>query len=354
MTQRVVLSGLTMVLLLAAGGCPADDRAEGVAPGITCARGTLNGQGSSSQANAMTIWTDRYEQACRGATINYEPSGSGAGINSFLAGTADFAGTDSPLKGGEREQADARCSGDQTLSLPMVVGPVAVAYHLAGVPALRLTPATVAAIFATRIRRWDDPAIRADNPGVALPPTKIRPVHRSDSSGTTDSFTDFLVASAPDAWNYGRSREWAAPGGVGVAGSARVLEAVRGRDGAVGYLELSYLRGTDLPAASIRNASGRFVAPSGGAAVQSLSEPTANLLVPIEPTSRRPGAYPLVLVTYEVVCAHALAADKKALVRSFLGYTASEEGQRAAGEMGYAPLPAPLDRSVRDMVERIS
>ncbi|WP_089012283.1 phosphate ABC transporter substrate-binding protein PstS [Micromonospora inositola] len=273
MTRRASLSGLATVLLLVAGGCTADDRAEGPAPGITCAKGTLNIQGSSAQANAMRIWTDRYEEACRGATINYEPSGSGAGIRAFVAGTADFAGTDSPLLDGEREQADLRCSGGRTLSPPMVVGPVAVAYHLAGVPALRLTPATVAAIFATRIRHWDDPAIRADNPGVALPPTEIRPVHRSDSSGTTNSFTDFLVASAPDAWGYGRGRRWAAPGGVGVAGSTRVLEAVRGRDGAVGYLELSYLRGTDLPAASIRNASGRFVPPSGGAALQSLGEP---------------------------------------------------------------------------------
>ncbi|MFR9776809.1 phosphate ABC transporter substrate-binding protein PstS [Micromonospora sp. MS34] len=334
-------------------GCTTEPR-EGPAPGLPCGRGTLNARGSSAQANAMMFWIERFQEACPGSTVNYEPSGSGAGISAFIGGSVNLAGADSPLSPEELEQARPQCSGRPPLVLPMVAGPVTLAYHLPGAPRLRLTPETVAAIFTRTVRRWDDPAIRAENPGVALPPTPIRTVHRTDSSGTTKAFTAYLTEVAGGRWPYGSDRTWAAPDGLGVAGSRRVLETVQRTAGAIGYLELSYLRGTDLPVAAVRNAAGEFVPPSGDAAGESLGTPGPDLRLPIDRTSRQPGAYPLALVTYEAVCDRGLAADKAPLVRAFLSWTSSEAGQRGLVERGYTPLPEPLRQQVRTAVERIS
>ncbi|MFI7217632.1 phosphate ABC transporter substrate-binding protein PstS [Micromonospora maritima] len=351
-SRRGALAGLLSVLSVLAACGPAPTREP--APGVACARGTLNGQGSSAQANAVQLWSTAFQKACPGTTINYEPSGSGAGITSFIGGVADFAGTDSPLSPDELEQARTRCVGAAPLVLPMAVGPVAVTYHLPGSPQLRLAPATVAAIFSGAVRRWDDAAIRADNPGTALPSIGITPVHRADSSGTTEAFTTFLSETASGRWPYGASRKWPLPGGVGVSGSRRVPDAVKEKEGRIGYLELSYLRGTDLPAAAVRNGAGEFVVPSSRAAVESVGALGPDLRLSVERTTRRSGAYPLALVTYEVVCEQGLAVDKAPLARAFFGYTISSQGQGTASTLGYAPLPEPVRRAVRAAVDRIS
>ncbi|MEW2380975.1 phosphate ABC transporter substrate-binding protein PstS [Micromonospora sp. NPDC047707] len=344
------LVGLWLALLLA--GC-APDRPDGPVPQELCAAGTLDAQGSSAQYNAMVRWITAYQQSCPGSTINYEASGSGAGIKALVAGMADFAGSESLLEPKEKVQADAQCSGGRTVSLPMVIGPVAVAYQL-GVPELRLTPATLARIFAGAIKQWDDPAIRADNPGVALPPTPIRPVHRADESGTTETFTTYLSEAARAEWTLGSDREWPATGGIGVEGSERLAEAVGDTDGTIGYLELSFARNEGLSVTRIRNTSGAFVAPSGEAAAKAIPEPGADLEVESDSATPAPGAYPIVLVTFEVLCQQGLAADEVPLVRGFLGWAASAEGQRLIAEIGYAPLPEPLRRRVAAEVARIS
>jgi phosphate transport system substrate-binding protein len=145
----------------------------------------------------MDEWIKLYQQKCSGAQINYQGTGSGAGVQAFIGNTADFAGSDSVLKDGdEQTKANARCTGGQSIHLPMVVGPIAVAYNIDGVKSLQLKPATLAKIFSGAITSWDDATIKADNPGVTLPSTKIVTVHRSDSSGTTDNFTAYLTAAA--------------------------------------------------------------------------------------------------------------------------------------------------------------
>ncbi len=176
-------------------------------------------------------WIKDYNAKCSGATINYQGTGSGAGQTAFIAGQADFAGSDSALKPADQPKADAHCAsgaaGGVAIHLPMVVGPIAVVYNVSGVTNLQLKPATLAGIFSGKIKTWNDPAIAADNPGASLPSTKITPVHRADSSGTSDNFTKYLSQTAASDWTFGHDKVWHAPGGDAETGFGRCLEVHR-------------------------------------------------------------------------------------------------------------------------------
>ena len=185
--------------VLALAGCAAPPAP--ALPAVSCASGSTAGQGSSAQASALNAWIKEYQIACADASIAYTSSGSGAGVRSFVAGAGDFAGTDSPLSAADQSKADKRCGG-QAIHLPLVVGPIALAYNLAGADELRLTPQTIAKVFSGRVKVWNDPAIAADNPVTVLPAIPIRTVHRSDSSGTPASFTHFLSAAAGPDWPF--------------------------------------------------------------------------------------------------------------------------------------------------------
>src|SRR4051794_25313796 len=181
-----------------AGGDSTSISSSDVAGKISCASGTLDAAGSTAQANAMDAWRKAYQQACSGATINYNPTGSGDGVTAFNNGTIDFAGSDSALdpSAGEVAAAQKRC-GSTPLDLPMVVGPIAIAYKLDGVQSLVLNGPTIAKIFLGKITKWNDPAIAALNKDTSLPSTAISPFYRSDSSGTTKNFETYLQATAP-------------------------------------------------------------------------------------------------------------------------------------------------------------
>ncbi|MEV4759085.1 phosphate ABC transporter substrate-binding protein PstS [Micromonospora sp. NPDC049559] len=347
---------LALTATLALGACGSDNNEpSGSASGSAaadCATGTVNAQGSSAQKNAMDEWTKAYQQKCADAKVNYESTASGAGIQAFIAGTADFAGSDSPLKAAdEQPKADAKCTGGKAIHLPMVIGPIAVSYNL-GVDNLQLKPATLAQIFAGKITKWDDAAIKADNPGATLPSTAIQAVHRSDSSGTTDNFTKFLSKTAEADWTFGNAKEWKAPGGVGAAKSDGVASKIKSTEGAIGYVELSFAENSQLKKAKIGNGAGEFaeLTPESAGKTIAGAQVTGqgdDLQMSIDYATKEAGAYPIVLVTYEIVCSKGLAADKLNVVKGFLGYTASSEGQQALGELGYAPLP----ESVRTKVE---
>ncbi|MBO4208292.1 phosphate ABC transporter substrate-binding protein PstS [Micromonospora echinofusca] len=355
---------LTATLALSACGSdnnePAGASASGPASAAAnCATGTLNAQGSSAQKNAMAEWIKKYQQQCQGVTINYEPSGSGAGIQAFIAGTADFAGSDSALKDEEKPKADAKCVGGAAINLPMVIGPVAVAFNVNGVDNLQLKPATLAKIFAGKITKWDDAAIKADNPGAALPATAIQTVHRSDSSGTTDNFTDFLTKTSEADWTFGKAKEWKAPGGTGAKGSDGVASRVKGADGTIGYMEWSFAENSGLKIAKIGNGAGEFAELTAESAGKTIAGAEIvgqgdDLKMKIDYNTKEAGAYPIVLVTYEIVCSKGLAADKLPLVKGFLGYTASTEGQAALTELGYAPLPESVRAKVETAVKNIA
>ncbi|TDC37434.1 phosphate ABC transporter substrate-binding protein PstS [Micromonospora sp. KC213] len=356
---------LALTAMLGLSACGSDNNesagasASGSASSADCATGTLNAQGSSAQKNAMDEWIKAYQQKCTGAKINYESSGSGAGIQAFLAGTADFAGSDSALKEEEQPQADTKCTGGKAIHLPMVIGPVAVVYNVDGVDNLQLKPATLAKIFAGKVTKWDDPAIKADNPDAKLPSTAINAVHRSDSSGTTDNFTNFLSKTAEADWTFGKAKEWKAPGGTGAAKSDGVATAVKGQPGTIGYVEWSYAENGGLKIAKIGNGNGEFAELTAEAAGKTIAGAQIegqgdDLKMKIDYNTKEAGAYPIVLVTYEIVCSKGLAADKLPLVKGFLGHAASSEGQAELTELGYAPLPDSVRTKVEAAVKNLS
>jgi phosphate transport system substrate-binding protein len=326
----------------------------------TCSKGTLNAEGSTAQTNAINAWITAYDKACAGATINYNPTGSGAGVTAFNGKQVDFAGSDSALdpSKGEVTAAQTRC-GSTPLDLPMVVGPIAIAYKLKGVDKITLNGEVIAKIFLGKITSWNDPAITALNSGVSLPATKITVFYRSDSSGTTQNFEKYLVATAPSVFTATPDKDSSKAGftGQGKAKSQGVAAAIAGTEGAIGYDEFSFAVSSGLSTASIDN---------GGGAVE-LSKDTASaaadaaqvvgtgkdLSLKLDYATKTPGAYPIILVTYEIVCSKYSDAAKGTFVKNFLNYTV-EGGQAALPGLGYAPLPSALQTKVKASIATLS
>ncbi|WP_433825522.1 phosphate ABC transporter substrate-binding protein PstS [Actinoplanes sp. CA-015351] len=340
--MRVLLVALA---LLALAGCSAapEPRPER----ISCAAGTAAGQGSSAQTNALQAWIKAYQIACPDAAVEYAGTGSGAGVRAFLGGAGDFAGTDAVLGADDMRRAEQRCGGP-VVHLPLVAGPIALAYNVAGVDELRLTPETIAKIFSGKVTAWNDPAIAAENPVAALPAIPIRTIHRADSSGTTDNFTRYLAGAAGPQWPHGVGGDWRAPGGTGEKGSHRVVAAVARTVGAIGYVESSYATVNDLPVVHVGAAGGPFTAPSNSAAGLAIEGATItdDLRIELRYDGTADYAYPMVLVSYEVVC----RTGTPAVTRSFLAYAAGEAGQEAAQAAGHAALPEALRIRVRQEV----
>jgi phosphate transport system substrate-binding protein len=364
-TRLAALGGVVVAGALALSACGSDNNAGSsgatapAAGSIDCAKGTVNAAGSSAQKNAMSEWTKAYSQACAGAGVNYNPSGSGAGIQAFTQNQVAFAGSDSALKPEEVGPAKQRCQGSTALNLPMVVGPVAVVYNVNGVDNLQLSPKTIAGIFAGKITKWNAPEVAKDNPGAKLPATAIKTIHRADESGTTDNFTKFLKTTAPDVWSWEPDKKWTAPGGQGAPKSDGVTTVVKQSDGAISYVEMSYATNAGLKTAKVANGSGEFVALSPESASKAVEGAqivgTGNdLALKIDYATKTPGAYPIVLVTYEIACEKGLPADQAKFVKSFLGYTSSDAGQKALTQLGYAPLPTSVATKVRSSVQALS
>lgn len=363
-TRIAAAAGLTLAGAMLLTACGSDENADGGSPSssssaITCVSGTIKASGSSAQKNAMTEWINAYQKACPDATIEYSPSGSGAGIQDFINNQTSFAGSDSALKDDEQPKANARCgTGNQAINLPMVVGPVAVAYNLPGVDTLVMTPEILAGIFGNTITKWNDPAIAAANSGVTLPDATIAQFHRSDSSGTTDNFTKYLTAAAGSAWTYSSGKDWTAPGGQGAKGSDGVASALKSTPNSIGYVEYSFTQEGGLGVAEIDNGGGAVaLTPESAAKAVESAQVTGtgnNLTLKIDYTTTTPGAYPIVLVTYEITCEKGLPADQLDLTKAFLTYTASADGQSKLVDLGYAPLPESLDTKVQDAVASLS
>ncbi|SCF36271.1 phosphate ABC transporter substrate-binding protein PstS [Micromonospora mirobrigensis] len=338
---------------------PSASGSAGATAAVDCASGTINAQGSSAQKNAMDEWIKAYQQKCTDAKINYEPSGSGAGIQAFIAGTADFAGSDSALKEEEQPKADAKCAGGQAINLPMVIGPVAVVYNVSGVDNLQLKPATIAKIFAGKVTKWDDPAIKADNPDAKLPSTAIQAVHRADESGTTDNFTKYLSKTAEADWTFDHAKAWKAPGGVAAPKSDGVASKVKSTEGTISYVEWSYAENAGLSKAKVANGAGEFTELTAEAAGKTIAGAKIegqgdDLKMSIDYNTKEAGAYPIVLVTYEIVCTKGTPAEKLGLIKGLLGHAASSEGQSELTELGYAPLPDEVRTKVEAAVKNLS
>jgi phosphate transport system substrate-binding protein len=331
------------------------------APGdITCeGKGNILAAGSSAQANAMNVWTRNYQSACPETKINYKPDGSGAGIQQFLQGTTAFAGSDSALTPEEIKQSQKVCTNGQAIDLPMVGGPIAVGYHLPGVEDLVLDAETLSKIFDSKITKWNDPALKKLNPEADLPSTRIQAFHRSDDSGTTDNFTKYLHAAAPESWTYEPAKKWAAKGGQSADGSSGIATNVKQNEGAIGYFELSYASGNDIPTAALDTGAGKPVQATTANASKAIAEAQVvgegkDLALQLDYTTKADGAYPMVLVTYEILCSKGNEEKSLAATKSFLNYVASEDGQEAITDIDYAPMPKEIITKVRDTIGGLS
>lgn len=334
----------------AAGGGAGGGGAAGSTP--TCSSGTLDAAGSTAQTNAMDAWRKAYQQACSGATINYNPTGSGDGVTAFNGATIDFAGSDSALNpaAGEVAAAAKRC-GSPALDLPMVVGPIAIAYRVKGVDKLVLNGPTIAEIFLGKITSWNDAAIAKLNPGVTLPSTKISVFYRSDSSGTTKNFESYLQATAPSVFTSAPDKDSSKAGfaGQGKAKSQGVAQAISSTEGGIGYDEFSFAVSSGLSTALIDNGGGPVAlskdTASAAAGTARVVGTGMDLSLKIDYAQQTPGSYPLILVTYEIVCSKYSDPAKGTFVKNFLSYTANG-GQAGLAAGGYAPLPAALQQKV--------
>jgi len=326
----------------------------------TCSTGKLNAEGSTAQTNAINAWIKAYQAACTGATINYNPTGSGAGVSAFNAGQVDLSGSDSALSAskGEVAAAQKRC-GSTPLDLPMVVGPIAIAFKLNGVDKLTLNGDLIAKIFLGKITTWNDPAIAAVNSGVTLPSTKISVFYRSDSSGTTQNFERYLAAVAPTVFTSTPDKDSSKAGfaGQGKAKSQGVADAISSTEGGIGYDEFSFAVSSGLSTASIDNGGGPVElskdTASAAANAATVSGTGDDLSLKIDYATKTAGAYPIILVTYEIVCTKYSDATKAAFVKNFLSYTVGG-GQAALAGLGYAPLPTELQAKVEASVAKIS
>ncbi|WP_223291005.1 phosphate ABC transporter substrate-binding protein PstS [Streptomyces avicenniae] len=329
---------------------------------VHCASGdrTLLASGSSAQANAMEVWVNSYQANCDGGRINYKATGSGAGVQEFLQGTTAFAGSDSELSEGEIEESRSVCQDEgRAIHLPMLAGPIAIGYNLPGVDGLVLDAPTLAAIFDSAIDRWDDPALARLNPDVALPDLPITAFHRSDGSGTTDNFTSYLRAAAPDAWPHEPDKAWRGRGGQSADGSSGLVGQVQQTEGAISYFELSYAHQNGVDTARIDTGGGQPVAADVDTASNALAQADVvgedgDLVLDLDFATREPDVYPIVLVTYEIVCDRGNAPGTLPLTRAFLEYTAGEQGQRDLADIDYAPLSPDIVEQVRARVEELS
>jgi phosphate transport system substrate-binding protein len=361
LNRHGILAGVMLTATIALAACGTDNNTPNPASssGASGVTGKLTAQGSSAQKNAMDQWIKDFQAANSGATVDYQGTGSGAGIQAFTAGTADFAGSDSALKDTEQPAADARCgAGNKAIHLPMVTGPISVAYNLAGVTGLQLSPSTIAKIFSGAVTSWDAAEIKADNPGATLPAKKIVTVHRSDSSGTTDNFTKYLTAAAKADWTFDHDKVWKATGGQAEKGSDGVSAALKATDGSIGYIEWSFATLNNLGVAKVKNAAGEFTELTADAAAKTVASAKQtgtgdDLKLSIDYNTTATGAYPVVLVTYEIVCGKGTPADKLALVKAFLNYAAGD-GQAKLTQLGYAPLPTDVQAKVKAAIANLA
>jgi phosphate transport system substrate-binding protein len=325
----------------------------------TALSGTLTGIGASSQGSAQEAWIAAFQTANPDVTINYDPQGSGAGRESFISGASAFAGSDSALSDDELAGEFATCAPDtQAIDVPVYISPIAVVYNVEGVDELNLDAATLADIFSGKITTWNDPAIAALNPDATLPSAAITAVHRSDDSGTTKNFTDYLGKVAPDAWTEKAADAFPFQSGEGAQGTSGVIQAVTNGVNTIGYADAS--KAGDLGVAKIKVGEEFVEYTAEGAAAVVEESPLVegreanDIAIALDRETTDPTHYPLVLVSYAIVCQEYADADQAELVKSYIGYIASPEGQQvAADSAGAAPLSDALSEQVAAAIETI-
>ncbi len=313
--------------------------------------GTLNGSGSTFQTVYQQQAISSFKSVQPGMTVNYGSGGSGKGRTDLASGVVNFAGSDSPIPSTET----ANFKGKTVLYFPVFLGPITMSYNLSGVSNLKLTPTVIADIFEAKIKTWNDPAIKAINPGVNLPSTPITIAVRSDSSGTTQNFSLFLMTAAPSVWTLGSSStiNWPATAHAG-SGNAGVDQIVKSTPGAIGYVDYADAKASGLTFASVKNKAGSYIVPSPSSA----SPAGAGVTVAPDLTfhavwSSSPTAYPITYQSWVLVYAKQPNANDAAMLKAYIGYLIGK-GQSLLPGLGYAPLPANIDQMATAQLSKIT
>ena len=358
----LLASATVLALGIAACGGSSDSSSSGGGGGSAGLSGEIAGAGSTAQQAGQEAWIAEFESANSGVTLSYDPVGSGGGREQFIAGGVSYAGSDAALsiEESELDKATKRCGPGELIEIPNYISPIAVVYNLPEVEGLQLEPETLAKIFNQEITNWNDPAIAKSNPGVELPDTRITPVNRSDESGTTENFTEYLSEVVPSVWSYEVSGDWPVKGGEAANGTSGVVEAVAAGEGAIGYADES--QAGELGIAKIKVGS-EYVEPSAEAAAKVLEESPIDkelsqgkyvLAYKLDRKTESSGTYPIVLTSYLLACTKYGSADEAAVVKGFLEYVISAEGQELAQKQaGSAPLSEALRKKVTPAIEAI-
>jgi phosphate transport system substrate-binding protein len=347
------------VAALALSSCASNEAAAPEAT-VSSLSGALVGAGASSQGSAQESWIAAFQTANPDVTITYDPTGSGAGRSTFIAGGSNFAGSDSSLSTDELAGAFASCTaGTLPFEVPAYISPIAVIFNVAGVTELNLDSSTLAKIFSGAITTWNDPAIVALNPKATLPATAITAVHRSDDSGTTKNFSDYLFQTAKADWAIEKPADpFPFATGEGAQGTSGVVDAVTNGTGTIGYADAS--KAGKLGVAKIK-VGDTFVGytAEGAAAVVADSKPVdgrdaTDMAISINRTTTDATHYPLVLVSYLIGCNSYADATVAPLVQAYFDYILSDAGQAdAAANAGSAPLAAAVSEQALAIVNAI-
>jgi phosphate transport system substrate-binding protein len=338
---------VTVALILAA--CSSGNG--GSTGGDSGLSGTLNASGSTLQLPFEQQAIQNFKQVQSGITVNYGGGGSGKGRTDLASGVVNFAGSDSPIPSDEM----ANFKGKKVLYFPILASPITVSYNLSGVSKLQLSAPTIANIFQGKITKWDDSAIKAENPGVKLPSTSITIAHRSDSSGTTANFSAFLVAAAPSDWKLGTSStiNWPANsrGGDGNGGVASIVKSTAG---AIGYVDFADAKAAGLTPALVKSRDGKYLAPSSAGASAALSQITVKPDLTFAGVwASGPISYPITGPSWILVYAKQSSANTVKMLKAYIGYLEGD-GQKLLPGLGYAPLPASLDQKAKAQLSQIT
>ena len=318
----------------------------------TSVSGTINGAGSTFQTNFQQGAISEFKSVDSGVTVNYASVGSGTGRSDLYKNTVLYAGSDSPIPSTETSEVPA---GKTVLYFPVQIGPISIAYNLSGISGLKLDAAVLSQIFQGQITTWNNAAIKALNPGVSLPSETITLAVRSDSSGTTQNFTQYLVDAAGSAWKLGTAStvKWPSTAHAG-DGNSGVAQVVKSTPGAIGYVDFSTASASSLTSATIKNSAGDYVAPSSAAATAAASHvtPKSNLTFV---TVDEPGAtsYPITYQSWDLVYEKQPTANDAALLKAYLGYLLGQ-GQSLLTSLNLAPLPSNIDSLAKAQLSKIT
>jgi phosphate transport system substrate-binding protein len=356
LSRRLALVGVALAALVLAGCGGGNDNggnnsSSGGSTGSSSfanLSGELKGSGSSFQDAFNQEVISQFKSVAPNVTVTYNAVGSGTGKKEFGQGLTDFGGTDSLVKDSDGVPAGS------FLYIPTVAAPITVSYNLSGVDKLQLSPDTLAKIFSTSVKKWNDPAIAADNPGVSLPDKAITVAHRSDGSGTTSNFTKYLAAAAPSTWKLGSGDTVAWPASTqGGEKNTGVAQIIKQADGSIGYVDLSDATESKLTFAAIKNKDGQYVTPTlegVGSALETAEVAEDLTYNPLNASGA--ATYPITSPTYILVKTKYDDPKKAELVKGFVRYLLTD-GQSVAKEVNFAALPSSLQQKALAQLDKV-